>query len=311
MSEKTRYSILPITKNDIWAEYKSVEAQFWKSSIADFSNDDFDSLDESQKRYLKNLLFFFANSDSVVADNLVLNFITNPLVPEEGKFFYGFQLVMENIHNESYGLLIHNYITDPVERDKAFNSIFHYPVVSKKMRWAEKWISNGTYQEQLVAFVAVELILFSSTFAGIFGFKDLKKPLQALYVYNSEISRDEATHGKFGVMMYNKHTPNKLSDARVREIILEAYEVEKVFVEDSFGDGVVGFSKDKMLEYIKFITDNVLTYFNLPTEFGVTKCPLKYMENIALASRENFFENRTTEYTSLDGSVVEIDEDDF
>lgn len=312
MEQDKRDSIFPIKYPDLFERYESVGDQFWLPKIADFSDDDFDSLEPSQKNYLKMLLYFFANSDSVVADNIALNFLAKEDLPTEAGFFYGFQLMIENVHNHCYALLIQNYIKDPIEREKGYKAIENFPVVAKKMDWAKKWITNGTYEEKLVAFVAVELILFSSTFAGIFGFKDLKKPLKALYVYNTEISRDEATHGHFGVLMYNKYTPNKLPVERLRQIIMEAYEVEKIFVDDCFGEGVVGFSKDKMLEYIKFITDNVLSFFNLEPEFGVSKCPLKYMENIALASRENFFEGRTTEYTKLSGdSKVEIDEDDF
>lgn len=304
-----RPSIYPIQYTDLWNQYKNVEAQFWKSSVANFSEDDFDSLEPSQKNYLKMLLFFFANSDSVVADNIVLNFLSREELPPEAGFFYGFQLAIENVHNECYALLIQNYITDPIEREKAFNSIEHYPVVGRKMAWAQKWLTEGTYEEQLVAFIAVELILFSSTFAGIFGFKDLKKPLKALYTYNTEISRDEATHGHFGVLMYNKYTENKLPSAKLRQIILEAYEVERVFVEDCFGEGVIGFSKEKMLEYIKFITDNVLSFLNEAPEFGVAKCPIKYMENIALAARENFFEGDTTEYTKLSETEIGLTDD--
>lgn len=304
-----RPSIYPIKYQELWDAYKNVESQFWTSKVANFSEDDFESLEPSQKEYLKMLLFFFANSDSVVADNIVLNFLSKEDLPPEAGFFYGFQVMIENVHNECYALLIQNYIKDPIEREKAFNSIEHFPVVGKKMAWAQKWLNGNSYEETLVAFIAVELILFSSTFAGIFGFKDLKKPLKALYTYNTEISRDEATHGHFGVLMYNKYTENKLSEARVREIILEAYEVERVFVEDCFGEGVIGFSKEKMLDYIKFVTDNVLSFLNLEPEFGVTQCPLKYMENIALAARENFFEGDRTEYTKLGETEIGLTDD--
>lgn len=304
-----RPSIYPIKYQELWDAYKNVESQFWTSKVANFSEDDFESLEPSQKEYLKMLLFFFANSDSVVADNIVLNFLSKEDLPPEAGFFYGFQVMIENVHNECYALLIQNYITDPIEREKAFNSIEHFPVVGKKMAWAQKWLNGNSYEETLIAFVAVELILFSSTFAGIFGFKDLKKPLKALYTYNTEISRDEATHGHFGVLMYNKYTENKLPESRVREIILEAYEVERVFVEDCFGEGVIGFSKEKMLDYIKFVTDNVLSFLNLEPEFGVTQCPLKYMENIALAARENFFEGDRTEYTKLGETEIGLTDD--
>ena len=209
--DNKRDSIYPIKYQDIWQRYKACEAQYWTPSIADFSGDDFNgSLDESQKRYLKMLLFFFANSDSVVADNIALNFLAKDDLPAEASFYYGFQVMMENIHNECYALLIQNYIEDPIEREMAFKSIENFPVVAKKMAWAKKWINEGSYEEKLVAFIAVELILFSTTFAGIFGFKELKKPLNALYVYNAEIQKDESSHGDFGILMYTKHTENQL-----------------------------------------------------------------------------------------------------
>lgn len=308
MNEK-RYSLYPIKHKDLFDRYKAVEKQFWTASIADFSEDNFDSLDESQQRYLKMLIFFFANSDSVVADNIVLNFLSREDLPVEAGFFYGYQTMNENIHNECYALIIQEYIKDLDERYRAFNSIFNYPVVAKKMKWAEKWMDSEVYEENLIAFVAVEMILFSSTFAGIFGFKDLKKPLKGLYVYNSEILRDEHSHGEFGIHFYNNHITNKLPKERVREIILEAYEVEKTFVDDSFGDGVTGFSKLEMFEYVKFVTDNVLVRLGQEPEFNVAKCPLKYMENLGVANRENFFEGRNVEYTKLDGGAIEIDED--
>lgn len=305
MSKK--YSIFPLEYPDLFQMYKDCETQFWKAQKPDFSSDDFESLEESQKRYLKMLIFFFANSDSVVADNLALNFLQED-IPEEAKFFYSYQLMNENVHNETYALIIENYIKDNQEKNDAFNAIFTVPTVAKKMSWAVKWIENGTFEEKLIAFSVVELILFSSTFAGIFGFKDLNKKLEGLYVANEEISRDEGEHGKFAVYYYNNYAKNKLSPSRLREIILEGYEVEKQFIYDCFGDGVVGFNRDKMIQYIQYVTDNVLKNYGQPKEFNVTQ-PLKYMENIGLSSRDNFFEKRVTEYTKLTDTSLQINTD--
>lgn len=303
-----KYSIFPLEHPDLWERFKNCESQFWKAQVCDFSNDNFEGLEESQKRYLKMLIFFFANSDAVVADNLALNFLQEKDMPEEAKFFYSYQLMNENVHNETYATIIENYIKNDREKEDAFNAIFTVPTVAKKMSWAVKWIDNGTLEEKLIAFSAVELILFSSTFAGIFGFKDLNKSLEGLYVANEEISRDEASHGEFAVHYYNHHVKNKIAPERLREIILEAYKVEEQFIYDCFGEGVVGFNRDKMIQYVQYVTDNVLTMYHQQKEFYV-KQPLKYMENIGLASRDNFFEKRVSEYTKLSDNSLTINTD--
>lgn len=310
MEEKNlkRRSIFPLRYPDLFERYKKMETQFWKAQNIDFSNDDFESLEKSQKEYLKMLIFFFANSDSVVADNLALNFLNEESVPEEGKFFYSYQLFNENVHNETYALIIENYIKSDKEKDEAFNSMFKVPTVAKKMEWAIKWIENGTFEEKLVAFSVVELVLFSSTFAGIFGFKDMNKQLEGLFLANEEISRDEAAHGEFALYYYNNYVENKLSNERLRTIVLEAYEVEKQFIIDCFGDGVVGFSKEKMIQYIQYVVDTVLARYNQPKEFNVTQ-PFKYMEKIGLSGRDNFFEKRVSEYTKLSDNSLTIDLD--
>ena len=253
------------------------------------------------------LLFFFANSDAVVADNLALNFLQED-IPEEAKFFYSYQLANENVHSETYALLIDNYIKDEGEKHKGFNAIFEIETVKKKMQFATQWISNGNFYEKLIAFAAVEGLLFSSTFCGIFGFKDLKKKLPGLYQANTFINRDEQSHYEFAVNYYMNHTNKPLDNNLVRDIILQAYEVEKTFVEDCFQDDVPGFSKDLMIQYIKYVTDTILIAFGQNEEFFV-KQPYKYMEQIAIPRRTNFFETRSTEYTMLNTSQINIDFD--
>jgi ribonucleoside-diphosphate reductase beta chain len=304
---REKYSIFPLDYPDLFEKFKKVEAQSWKADICDFSKDDWDSLDESQKNALKMLIFFFANADAIVADNLALNFLQED-IPEEAKFFYSYQLHNENVHNETYAKIIEAYIKDPDEKLKAYNSIKTIPTVSKKMSWAQKWITNGTFEEKLIAFACVEGLLFSSTFATIFWFKALQKPLWGLYTANEEISTDENSHYDFNVYFYNNYISNKLEPEKVRSIILEAYEVEKQYVEDVFGPGINGMNKEKMLQYIQFITDNILSNFKLEVEFNVTN-PIKFTEQIAIPIRENFFEGRNTQYTSLTNSKIEFDED--
>jgi len=302
-----KYSILPIENNDLWEAYKKMESTTWKAQEADFSSDEFENLENSQKNYLKMLLLFFANSDSVVADNLALNFLQED-IEEEAKFFYSLQLANENVHNETYALIIDNYIKDTKEKEDAFNSIFTQPVVAKKMEWAIRWLDGGSFEEKVVAFSAVELILFSSTFAGIFGFKNLNKKLEGLYVANEWISRDEGMHGEFAAMYYNNYIQNKIPNDLIKSIIIGAYEVEKQFIEDCFGEGVVGFSKDKMVQYVQYVTDTVLSYYNIPLHFKVVQ-PFSYMDMIALPRRDNFFEKRVTEYKSIVNNGVGVDLD--
>jgi ribonucleoside-diphosphate reductase beta chain len=302
-----RYSIFPIQHQGLWEKYKDMETTFWKAQEVDFSSDEFDDLEKSQKEYLKKLLLFFANSDSVVADNLALNFLQED-IPEEAKMFYSAQLYNENVHNETYSLIIENYIKDSKEKEDAFNSIFTQPVIAKKMEWAIRWINNGTFAEKVVAFSAVEMIMFSSTFAGIFGFKSLDKKLEGLYVANEWISRDELKHGKFAAYFYNNYVEDKLDKDLLKNIILGAYYVEEQFIKDCFGEGVIGFSKDKMIQYVQYITDNVLSYYDIDSHFKVDQ-PFAYMDLLALPRRDNFFEKRVTEYKSIVNDGVVIDDD--
>jgi ribonucleoside-diphosphate reductase beta chain len=308
-----RFSILPIRHQDLWSRYKAVESQFWRADDGDFSYDNFNQLHQSQKEYLKMLLCFFAVSDSVVSENLALNFLQEDSLPEEAKFFYSYQLVNENIHNETYSKLIDSYIKDENEKFKAFNAATEIPTVSKKMSWALKWITNGTFAEKLIAFIAVEGLLFSSTFAGIFAFKDMKKELPGLYWANAEISRDETSHYEFAVHLYKNYLTDiqKLSPNRIKEIILEAYEVELQFVKDCFSFKPIGLNEDKMIEYIKYVTDTLLHSLNVDIVFGASQ-PFKYMEQIAIPRRANFFEGRNSEYSSVSNSHILIDtEQDF
>lgn len=306
-SKQKRYAIFPIQNQKLWEYYKKMESTLWKAQEVDFSNDDFDNLEESQKNYLKMLLLFFANSDSVVADNLALNFLQED-IEEEAKFFYTLQLYTEAIHNEAYSLIIENYIRNEQEKIDALNSIFTQPVVAKKMEWAIRWINNGSFEEKIIAFSAVEVILFSSTFAGIFGFKSLNKKLDGLFVANEWISRDELLHGEFACYYYNNFVNSKLPIDRVKEIILSAYEIEKQFIIDCFGEGVIGFSRDKMIQYVQYVTDTLLGYYGIENHFKVLQ-PFAYMDLIALPRRDNFFEKRVTEYKNILNDGVGVDDD--
>lgn len=208
--------------------------------------------------------------------------------------------------SETYSRLIDAYIKDDVEKEKAFNATTEMPTVAKKMNWAYQWITNGTFEEKIVAFACVEGILFSSTFAGIFGFKDMKKHLPGLYWANTEISRDEASHYDFATYYYMNYVENKLTNDRLLELVLSAYNVEKQFIEDCFIYNPIGFSKDKMIQYIQYVTDTILIRFGLEEYFNVNQ-PFKYMEQIAIPRRANFFEGRVAEYSSVSNTNVTID----
>lgn len=306
MTKRTKYSIFPLEYPDLFEKFKKVESQNWKADIIDFSKDQFEKLDSSQQKALKMLIFFFANADAIVADNLALNFLMED-IPEEAKFFYSYQLHNENVHNESYAKIIEAYVPNSEEKAKAYNSIVEIPTVSKKLKWAERWINKGTFEEKLIAFACVEGLLFSSTFATIFWFKHLKSPLWGLYTANEEISRDENSHYDFAMYYYANYIENKLEESVIKGIILEAYEVERQYVEDIFEEPITGMNKDKMLQYIQFITDNILINFKINAVFNVDN-PLAFTEEIAIPMRENFFEKRTTVYTQLKDSNIVIDD---
>lgn len=301
----SRYSIRPLQHNDLWDFYKKVTSQIWLADAVNTADDRFDSLDPTQQEALKMLLFFFANSDKIVADNLALNLLGADFVPMEAEFFYAYQLFNENVHSEVYADLIEAYIRDPEEKHNAYNAITNIPTVSKKLKWADKWINNGTDAEKLIAFAVVEGLLFSSTFAFIFWLRHLDKPLSGLYFANDEIATDENTHYQFAVHMFNNYVSDRPSPEVIESIIMEGYEIEKQYVEDYFGDGIKDMSKEQMVQYVQYTTDCLLTDFGLDKKFDVTQ-PLSFMKNLVISGRTNFFEKKSDEYSQLKDSSIEI-----
>lgn len=305
-----RYSIFPIQYPDLWEMYKNIESQVWKAQEIDFSKDNFSSLTEKEQFYLKQLIFFFANSDSVVADNLALNFLKEVDIPE-AQFFYGFQVANENVHNECYALILDNYIKNLQEKNDGFDAINKIPAVAKKMKWAVDWLSNDSnFVERLVAFACVEGIAFSSTFAGIFAARNARKPLDGLFLSNTFISRDEASHYQFAVHFYKNYIEEKLTYNKLEEIILGCYETESQFIKDTLEDGVFGLSQDKMIQYIQYVTDTVLIDFGCKSFFNGSQ-PFKFMEQLALPRKNNFFEKRGADYTSSNtsGIIINLEEE--
>jgi ribonucleoside-diphosphate reductase beta chain len=296
MENKDRFVLFPIVHNDIWAFYKKSEASFWTAEEIDLDADIVDwneKLNDDERHFVKHVLAFFAASDGIVNENLAENFVAE-VQYTEAKFFYGFQIMMENIHSETYSLLIDSYIKDPVEKDKLFHAIDTLDCVKKKAHWALNWITNASFAERLVAFAAVEGIFFSGSFCSIFWLKK-RGLMPGLSFSNELISRDEGMHCDFACLLYNNHIVNKLPEERVRQIITDAVEIEKDFVTDALPVKLIGMNADLMSQYIEFVADRLLTELGCSKVYNATN-PFDFMEMISLQGKTNFFEKRVAEY---------------
>jgi ribonucleoside-diphosphate reductase beta chain len=290
-----RFVIFPIEHNDIWEYYKQHQAAFWTAEEVDLTNDirDWETLTENEKYFIKNVLSFFAASDGIVNENLAENFYREVQYPE-AKFFYGIQLAMENIHSLMYSLLIDTYISNPKEKDECFNAIDRLPAVQKKAKWALEWIDNASFAERLVAFAAVEGIFFSGSFCSIFWMKS-RGIMQGLCNANTLIFKDENLHCDFAIHLLNNHLEDKPSDKRIKEIVLSALEIEKEFITESLPVSLIGMNSNLMKQYLEFVVDGLLVKMGCSKEFNVEQ-PFKFMEQIAVETKGNFFESRTMEY---------------
>ena len=290
-----RFVIFPIEHNDIWEYYKQHQAAFWTAEEVDLTNDirDWESLTENEKYFVKNVLSFFAASDGIVNENLAENFYREVQYPE-AKFFYGFQLAMENIHSLMYSLLIDTYINNPKEKDECFNAIDRLPAVQKKAKWALEWIEKASFAERLVAFAAVEGIFFSGSFCSIFWLKS-RGIMQGLANANSLIFKDENLHCYFAIHLLNNHMEERPSEKRIKEILLSALEIEKEFITESLPVSLIGMNSNLMKQYLEFVVDGLLMKMGCSKEFNVEQ-PFKFMEQIAVETKGNFFESRTMEY---------------
>jgi ribonucleoside-diphosphate reductase beta chain len=291
-----RFVLFPITHNDIWKYYKQQEASFWTAEEIDLQQDVSDwvnKLNDDERHFVKHVLAFFAASDGIVNENLAENFI-NDVQYTEAKFFYGFQIAMENIHSETYSLLIDSLIKDTKEQDRLFNAIETIPAIQKKAEWALRWIDSESFAERLIAFAAVEGIFFSGSFCSIFWLK--KRGLMPGLTFSNElISRDEGLHCDFACHLYNEHIENKLPEGRIEEIILSALEIEKEFILEALPVRLIGMNADLMEQYLEFVTDRLLDSLNIEKKFN-TENPFDFMQNIALQGKTNFFEKRVAEY---------------
>jgi ribonucleoside-diphosphate reductase beta chain len=290
-----RFVIFPIQYDDIWEYYKMHQAAFWTAEEVDLSNDirDWDNLSDNEKYFIKNVLSFFAASDGIVNENLAENFYREVQYPE-AKFFYGIQLAMENIHSLMYSLLIDTYVSNPQEKDDCFHAIDRLPAVQKKAKWALDWIENASFAERLVAFAAVEGIFFSGSFCSIFWLKS-RGIMQGLCNANALIFKDENLHCDFAIHLLNNHIENKPSEKRIKEILLSALEIEKEFITESLPVSLIGMNQNLMKQYLEFVVDGLLVKFGCKKQFNVEQ-PFKFMEQIAVETKGNFFESRTVEY---------------
>ncbi len=305
-----RFVIFPIEHNDIWEFYKQHQAAFWTAEEVDLSNDirDWEKLTDNERFFIKNILSFFAASDGIVNENLAENFYKE-VQYHEAKFFYGFQLAMENIHSLMYSLLIDTYITNKEEKDECFNAIDRLPAVQKKAKWALDWIDNSSFAERLVAFAAVEGIFFSGSFCSIFWLKS-KGIMQGLCNANTLIFKDENLHCDFAIHLLNNHLENKLPENKIKEIILSALEIEKEFIIESLPVSLIGMNSNLMKQYLEFVADGLLVKMGCSKEFNVEQ-PFKFMEQIAIETKGNFFESRTMEYQKAKLNETIVFNEDF
>jgi len=310
---KDRFVMFPLKYHDIWEMYKQAEHSFWTAEEIDLAQDLTDwneKLNADEKHFIKMVLAFFAASDGIVNENLAENFLKEVQYPE-AKSFYGFQIAMENVHSETYSLLIDTYIKDSAEKDRLFHAIDNFPSIMKKADWALKWINSESFAERLIAFAAVEGIFFSGSFCSIFWLK--KRGLMPGLAFSNElISRDEGLHCQFATLLHNRYVQNKVSPERIQEIITSAVEIEKEFITESLPVSLIGMNSKLMEQYIQFTADFWLQALGCQKVYNVEN-PFDFMDMISLQGKTNFFEKRVAEYQKVSDKAIDFDnlDDDF
>ena len=311
---KDRFVLFPIKHKKIWEMYKKAEASFWTAEEIDLSPDlkDWERLNPGEKHFISHVLAFFAASDGIVNENLAVNFMREVQLPE-ARCFYGFQIMIENIHSETYSLLIDTYIKDPAEKNRLFNAIDTVPCVQKKAEWALRWISRGSFAERLIAFAAVEGIFFSGSFCSIFWLKK-RGLMPGLSFSNELISRDEGLHCDFACLLYSM-LDEKPSQEQVQRMIADAVSMEQEFVTDALPVDLIGMNSKMMAQYIEFVADRLLVSLGCPKIYHASN-PFDFMELISLQGKTNFFEKRVAEYQKAgvmgkhsENNVFKTDED--
>lgn len=310
---KDRFVLFPIKYPKIWEMYKKAEQSFWTAEEIDLHADlkDWERLTNDERHFVKHVLAFFAASDGIVNENLAINFMREVQLPE-ARCFYGFQIMIENIHSEMYSLLIDTYIKDPAEKNYLLSAIETVPCVTKKAEWALRWIQEGSFAERLVAFAAVEGIFFSGSFCSIFWLKK-RGLMPGLSTSNEFISRDEGMHCDFACLLYGM-LENKLPKEHVTNIIRNAVECEHEFVTDALPVSLIGMNAKLMCQYIEFVADRLLVSLGCDKIYNSTN-PFDFMEMISLQGKTNFFEKRVSEYKKAsvgqqkEENVFKLDED--
>ena len=294
--DDNRFVMFPIQHDDVWQMYKKQVDCFWRAEEIDLTKDleHWDSLNDNEKYFISMILAFFAASDGIVLENLASRFM-NEVQISEARAFYGFQIAMENIHSHTYSLLIETYIKDKVEKHKLFHAIENFPCIKRKSDWAQKWIhdNRSSFATRLVAFACVEGIFFSGAFCSIFWMK--KRGLMPGLTFSNElISRDEALHCEFAILLYSKLV-KKIDKSRIHEIIKEAVEIESEFICQALPCKLIGMNSDLMTQYIQFVADRLCVQLGYKKIYNVENS-FQFMETISLQSKTNFFEKRVSEY---------------
>jgi len=302
--DDNRFVMFPIKYDDIWKMYKKQVDCFWRAEEIDLTKDldHWQTLNSDEKYFVSMILAFFAASDGIVLENLAMRFM-NDVQVSEARAFYGFQIAMENIHSETYSLLIETYIKDKEQKHKYFNAIENYPCIKKKSDWAQKWIrdNRSSFATRLIAFACIEGIFFSGAFCSIFWLK--KRGLMPGLTFSNElISRDEALHCEFAVLLYSK-LQNKLKKSRIHEIIKEAVEIESEFICDALPCRLIGMNSIMMTQYIQFVADRLSLQLGYDKIYNVGN-PFDFMELISLEGKTNFFEKTTSDYALANKSNV-------
>jgi ribonucleotide reductase beta subunit family protein with ferritin-like domain len=302
---ESRYVMFPIEHNDIWEMYKKQVDSFWRAEEIDLSKDynHWVNLTEEERHFISTILAFFAASDGIVSENLALRFM-NDIQVAEARAFYGFQIAMENIHSETYSLLIDTYIKNPEEKMRLFQGIDNFPCIKKKADWAKKWITDkkSTFASRLVAFACVEGIMFSGAFCSIYWLK--KRGLMPGLTFSNElISRDEALHAEFAILLYKKLT-KKLSKNKINEIIKEAVEIESEFICDALPCRLIGMNSILMTQYIQFVADRLIVQLGYEKIYNAPN-PFEWMELISIESKANFFESNVSSYALANKTKTE------
>ena len=294
--DDNRFVMFPIKSDDIWKMYKKQVDCFWRAEEIDLSKDmvNWESLNNDEKYYISMILAFFAASDGIVLENLASRFM-NDVQLAEARAFYGFQIAMESIHSEVYSLLIDTYIKEKEDKTKLFNAIQHFPCIKKKSDWAQKWIhdNRSSFATRLIAFACVEGIFFSGAFCSIYWLK--KRGLMPGLTFSNElISRDEALHCEFAILLYSK-LQKKTDKNRVNELIKEAVEIETEFICEALPCKLIGMNAELMTQYIKFVADRLVVQLGYKKIYNVSN-PFEFMDLISLEGKTNFFEKRVPDY---------------